>query len=917
MASENSASVFWELFGNSPLLSKWPDFRDEVLDHLELVHYRSGQAIYGPGVAPVYLYLVGKGLVEEHVVHPDPNRPDRQTPWLRIQHPVKSYFGQHALFEEVYRSSTVALEDTTLYRMTAADLRRAMEHNPELYEELLREKRAGRLRRIPLLRSLADDEVRWLAQITEEIVLNKGATAPQHKRPSVWIIDWGQIMVTGAANPLPRDYPAYGLTSGNFFAGRSGPQTQVHRTEAAYTGLGCLADTAVASLKTKLFRLPADHADLLLAQFPDFRRMAEQPLIIWGRLKDLAETERARFELAKERGDEARQAAALHLLFNEPPGIDGNWTFSDVQATEKRLERLAQFWGWEFVPAGQNITTQGSIGHSFVLIKEGKAVVTALDEKGRPRPRNVLNSGEFYGETSLLKGKMRDATVRAVKAPLVENSVDLLGAEVLVLDRRDAQYAFSLAREPWMRHAELWRRMVKTKMEKKAFDWMQEGEVLQWRGRPHFFWLLAPELPAVLMLALWLLLYRVTSADLHNVLAVAVGLTVAIIAWIASNYSNDYYAITNLRIVRRDHILMLYESFVQAPVDMIQDVVVETHFWARLFDYGNVLIRTAGQVGPIKFEHTSNPYGVRDHLQARKAEVQAEARGLEQEDLRRSLIGKLGLALPIPQRVRPLGEEAPSGERLTGLDRLRKWWKHTFRPPPKLPPAKRPKPKWLQNLVKNWPERWRRVVLGPPPPTTPPAPTNEITWRKHWLNLVERAGPPFAVLLLVIAAGIGVDVARPDLFGLNPAALLLPWLFVIIVVSGWLWWNYTDYRNDLYTVTDEKLIDVEMKPLGLSAERRETGLDKVLNVDLKQRGVMAQVFDYGDVVVKTAALDMGFTFLMVPHPKQVQATVWQKLDAYKKKQRQKEKQDRQQDIISGIEVYHQLQKDRLEPFAKE
>ena len=71
------------------------------------------------------------------------------------------------------------------------------------------------------------------------------------------------------------------------------------------------------------------------------------------------------------------------------------------------------------MPERQNITTQGSTGHSYVMIREGGALITAFDKFGRERPRSRVQPKGSYGKTSLLQGKARDVTVRAVRGESV------------------------------------------------------------------------------------------------------------------------------------------------------------------------------------------------------------------------------------------------------------------------------------------------------------------------------------------------------------------------------------------------------------------------------------------------------------------------------------------------------------------
>ena len=182
-----------------------------------------------------------------------------------------------------------------------------------------------------------------------------------------------------------------------------------------------------------------------------------------------------------------------------------------------------------------------------------------------------------------------------------------------------------------------------------------------------------------------------------------------------------------------------------------------------------------------------------------------------------------------------------------------------------------------------------------------------MVWRKHWVVLVRRAGLPFLAFTFTVISGVALLIAQPSLNVLTPASLFFLWLFGMAVTGFWLWWQYTDWHNDIYVLTDDKIIDIEQKPLGLDAKRREGGLERVQNVDAKQRGFLSIIFDYGDVVISTAAGDEGYTFIMVPHPKKVQATVFQKLDQWRRRQDETRTLQRQREMIEGLQVYHQIQ----------
>jgi len=123
-------------------------------------------------------------------------------------------------------------------------------------------------------------------------------------------------------------------------------------------------------------------------------------------------------------------------------------------------------------------------------------------------------------------------------------------------------------------------------------------------------------------------------------------------------------------------------------------------------------------------------------------------------------------------------------------------------------------------------------------------------------------------------------------------------------------YQYVDYRNDIYVVTDEQIIDIEKKPLWVAAERREGSLNRVQTVFTEQKGVWANILDYGDVVIRTAALDAGFTFEFVGHPRTVQTVVFQKLEAFRRKQEEQRTKAHQRELVEGLDVYHQLREER-------
>ncbi len=851
MLDEAERREFWATFKGSPLFEKWKDAEKDLSLRFERVVLPAGKPVFSERETADYLYLVGQGTILQSMKH-------EGVEWLRRRFRAGDYFGQHALFGGQHLSTAVTETEVVLYKMLAGDLRTAMERNSGLYEILLQEKRAGRLRAMPLLRTLSDAQVMRLALVMAEVDLDQGAPVSLSEKPGLWLIDFGQITVTG---PSSLDRPGWRLSAGNFFFSPD-VQRATHRAAAE----------AAAYLHSNLFYLPAEHVERLLNAFPDVRNLAAEPLDI-TRVLEKAEL------------------------------------FTREGMTEAHRQHLAQFCGWGFIPDRQNITTQGALGHSYVIVREGLALVTNFDEQGRARPTNYIRRDGSYGETSLLAGQPRNATVRAAVAPMEGSRPGLRGADVITLDRRDLQTAFAERADLWDNKVGLFRRFSQIRGVKRRYAWQGEDELIIWEGRGHFFWLIGPAAIPILLAAILLVVIQATEAATRGSLIVTWVLLLGLLAlaemWFIVNYFDDHYVVTNRRVTRYDRQLLSFsETLMEAPIEVVQDVTVKANFWGRFFDWGDVTVRTAAKVGAIIFSHVSQPEDVKRNILEGKAQAVAAARGQQKEVLRRLLIAQLRVVLPIPERKRALGDDAPIPG--TGLlSRLRQP-RPERRGPRGLPATQTALPRRvLRWLARPLPERLRKALLLVTPPPAQPL-TGEIIWRKHPVALIKRAWWS-AMMLIVLAILLpSLNAFASWLSVVTPISLVPAWIFLFATFAIILWWQIADYYNDIYVLTDDKIIDIEMKPLGLDYKRREGNLERVQSVDFKRLGFFSVLFDYGNVVIRTAAADEGYDFVMIGNPKHVQEVVFQKLDALRQRQEAKQAADRQRELIESFQVYDDI-----------
>jgi len=124
------------------------------------------------------------------------------------------------------------------------------------------------------------------------------------------------------------------------------------------------------------------------------------------------------------------------------------------------------------------------------------------------------------------------------------------------------------------------------------------------------------------------------------------------------------------------------------------------------------------------------------------------------------------------------------------------------------------------------------------------------------------------------------------------------------VTLMWFIWRAIDWRNDLYVLTDDRVIDIEKVPF-LYEHGREAGLDKIQDVRYWREGFIAIRLDFGNVRLETAGEIGEFTFDSVPHPREVQIEIFNRLEQFHRKAEREARQRRQEELLDLLARYHQ------------
>lgn len=482
-------------------------------------------------------------------------------------------------------------------------------------------------------------------------------------------------------------------------------------------------------------------------------------------------------------------------------------------------------------------------GTTFYLIDTGEALVRRVNENGEDRPVGIVKAGDAFGTTSLFISEPRDASV-ITTTPMHLWTIQRADLDNLIASDPDLWHALTIPAD------------IVTKLRAPTLDWLEPGESLVYICHRH--WIVAAKPIGIVSLIYLLLsvLMFITSANAQRFPAFWIPCTslyLLALIWFWLDWRNDYFAVTTQRVVHHERVIFLFEAREEAPIDRVQNVRIERGLQGSVFKYGDLVVETAAVAGVLRFSVIPHPEEMREAIFTQANRMLAVNRAAQRLQIHDELAKHLG------------SSDRPGPDTMPVLE----------------VPYTLPDNNSLQLKTKGLARFMESLSKLGIVPRTRIVDKEGITWRKHWLFLITTTIIPF------LLAGTCGTLA---LIGwLNPPSWLgsvapyFPAIAVagLVVSFGWFFWRINDWANDLYIVTNDRIIDIERHPLFLSESRREASLGVIQNVAFKQNNLFAKVLNYGDVIVQTAGPGT-FTFLHVPNPRDVQREVFRRMEAFRR-----------------------------------
>jgi CRP-like cAMP-binding protein len=528
--------------------------------------------------------------------------------------------------------------------------------------------------------------------------------------------------------------------------------------------------------------------------------------------------------------------------------------------TDEQVTAVAGKLEEETRPAGEVVLAEGKSSDRFFLIFRGKVRVTRT-RKGAEEQLAVFVAGDFFGEMGV--------TLRGPHSASVITEEETL---LLVLTRQDfvnfikqfPKFKINLAIVISSRRLAY----------KLRFKWLRPDEVIYFLARKHSVLLYQALIGPVFTLLMFLILIGFSTFMRTKIPIVIDALAVLFIIgwaiWKGIDWGNDYYIVTNQRVVWLEKVIGIYDSRQEAPLSTILSVGVQTSMTGRMMDYGDVIVRTF--VGRIPLSYVSHPQQAATIIEEYWHRSREVSRREEVEAMKQVLRVKLGLA----KESEPALSES--------------------RAKPK--PVSSYRPSILMILSRDI-FRLRFDEGG------------TITYRKHLFVLMEQVSWPTIFCLVFTGAIFArlVNLAQVEHLALITTTqghvlidpLFLSLLFVMGPLIFWWVYQYLDWSNDIFQVTPDQILDIDRKPFG-TEQRRSAPLENILSTKADRVGLLGVMFNFGNVYISVGSMELVFED--VYNPVAVQLDIDQRRIAHVAKKREAENIAERDFLADVFAEYH-------------
>jgi hypothetical protein len=479
-----------------------------------------------------------------------------------------------------------------------------------------------------------------------------------------------------------------------------------------------------------------------------------------------------------------------------------------------QLEAVAGAFQQARYAPGEWLYRQGEMSQAMYYFVSGTGQVVTTGADGVARVIGEIQPDDYVGENSLFVTDRRDSS-----AVTTQDSI------VLVLPK--AAFDAVLNARPDIRPLLSIRKDLMESVQEQRQHNIRSDEVTLLVTRRHPWAFAGRALAGTFIFSVLIgLAFVAAQFHLHAIvvlvilgLAVLIPLLMGLYAFL--EWRNDYFVITNQRIIHEERALLTgAEQREQALMPSIQNVnIARSGPIAEVIGFGDVIVTTMGSQKPLVLSSISDPSRVQQVI------FQQMQRHREQE--------LSGTHPPMMNLAPPSSVYAQPGSV----------------------------------------ERAFRAIL----PQTRMVEGQRITYRKHWIVLINNLWKPTLTLMILGVLLIIWISGRFQRLQSLPDLLVMGVALIWLMINGfWWYWAYADWHDDLYILDNDWVIDIKRRPLWLNEIRLQAGLQQIQNVTSQIGGFWGPILNMGDVVIQTAAVQGEMVFKGVARPTAVSEEILQR-----------------------------------------
>jgi len=533
-----------------------------------------------------------------------------------------------------------------------------------------------------------------------------------------------------------------------------------------------------------------------------------------------------------------------------------------VESGESELNRLAGLFQPVSFLANDTIFRCGDPSGEMYILYKGQVRLGSKKDK-EDTGFAVLNRGDFFGEEALLYDD-----------PRFYGAVALTDAVLLKLDVENYLYVYEeLTNIERVLDVSVHSRKLSMQV---SLPWLGKGEFVyvMTRRHPAILWTkwIVPLISIVIVFfTAFMLQCRWLPDRPYGWLLVGVGLPLILLwsGWIYFNWRNDYFLVTNKRVVWIEKVAFIYESRQEAPLRTVMSVGMRRSRMGSLLGYADVVVLT--YVGTIRLRDLEHAEIIASLIESYWHRSESHNRREEAQLMARKLGEKLGFSGSMP------------GETQSNLTRQ----------VARVSDEDEKEPGFFAWLFSDF-IRLRYEGNG------------AITYRKHWFVLIRKTWLP-CVLMAVTLGGLALLLG--GIIDFIPITTgIVGVLVATFVCFIWIVYQYADWRNDIYRVTFDQIVDIDRKPLG-KIRQRSAPLENILSIEYERLGFWGFLFNFGTVYISVGGTKLSFDY--VYNPSEVQQDIFYRMGERLEQLQQYEIEGERERISEWIASYHRRVEESL------